>query len=200
MLEPLANLKKFFSDFFEVPPLEWLYLARLLKVQNLKKDDFYFRQGDPVKEISFVAKGLIVNFYTSDAGEDFIKYFVQEKTFVGCYSSLLLGVPASFSSQALEPSTLVTLQYKDLESLYRRHPCWERMGRIIAEKLYVEKEKREQYFLMADAKARYEGFLKDSPGLAQRVPQYLIASYIGISPVSLSRIRKSDTAQSYNTL
>jgi len=200
MLEPLVNLKKFFNDCFEVPPLEWLHLARSLKVQYLKKDEFYFHQGEPVKEISFVAKGLMVNFYTSEAGEDFIKYFVQEKTFVGCYSSLLLGVPASFSSQALEATTLVTLQYKDLENLYRRHVCWERMGRIIAEKLYIEKEKREQYFLMADAKARYEGFLQDNPELIQRVPQYLIASYIGISPVSLSRIRKDETARSYKTL
>jgi hypothetical protein len=64
------------------------------------------------------------------------------------------------------------------------------MGRLSAEKLYIEKEQREWQFLLGDAKSRYENFVQENRGLIDRIPQYLIASYIGISPVSLSRIRK----------
>ncbi|MEQ1875891.1 MAG: Crp/Fnr family transcriptional regulator [Bdellovibrionia bacterium] len=190
-MEQLENLRKFLSGMIEMPESEWLYLTTLLKPKKLEKDAFNFRQGDEVSEIAFVARGLLYNFYTDANGEDFVKFFISEGGVVSCYSSLLQGIPASYSSRALEPVTLVTLQYSDLKKLYERHPCWERMGRVMVERLYIEKERREQRFLMADAKTRYESFTKERSELVNRVPQYLIASYIGISPVSLSRLRKN---------
>lgn len=170
--------------------MEWLRIAKLLRYKTLKKGDFYFHQGEPVSEISFVTKGLLYNFYTNSEGEDFVKYFIPEGNLVACYSSLLQGIPAAFSCQALEQTKMISLPFEKLQALYQSSAFWERMGRLSAEKLYIEMEKREQCFLMADAKGRYENFVQEKPELVQRVPQYLIASYIGISPVSLSRIRK----------
>jgi len=177
------------EGFFSVPPTEWIHLARLLKIRRLNKGEYYFKQGDPVNEVGFVTKGLLYNFYTNSDGDEYVKYFVREHGFLGCYSSLIQGTPAVFSSQTLEPTILFTMRYDDLKNLFQRHAHWERLGRIMAERLYIEKEVREHDFLMSNAKCRYEGFLKSHSDLAQRIPQYLIASFIGISPVSLSRIR-----------
>ena len=191
-MEHFENLKKYLEGFLTLPPLEWLRLAKSLRIRSLEKGEFYIRQGEPVHELGFVIKGLLYNFYTNDKGQEFVKYFIPENNLVACYSSLLQDVPAVFSCQAWEPTTLVTLQYSELQKFYKAHSAWERIGRLSAEKLFIEMEKREQEFMMADAKTRYENLIKAKPGLPQRVPQYLIASYIGISPVSLSRIRAQD--------
>lgn len=81
------------------------------------------------------------------------------------------------------------------ESLYKRHRCWETLGRKLAEGLYIKKEMKERLLLMNTAEERYLQFLKEFPGLEKRVPQYHIASYLGITPVSLSRIRSSSNGE-----
>jgi len=77
-----------------------------------------------------------------------------------------------------------------LQELYDRHPVWERIGRIKAERLAIQKEFREKEFLLDTAETRYRRFLKEFPDLTDRIPQYYIASYLGITDVALSRIRK----------
>lgn len=183
-------LKKYLSGFLSIPPLEWIYFARLLSVRKLEKDSYFFRQGESTGEIGFVLQGMLYNFYTDSNGKVAVKYFIREGEAVAPYSSLLLGEPAAFSCQAIESCLIVTLQYQDLQKLYARHICWEKMGRVSAEKLYIEKEKRELQFLTLEAAARYDQFMKANSQISGRIPQYLIASYLGISPVSLSRIRK----------
>lgn len=189
-METFDIIKKYLSSVIDIPPLEWIHFISLLRIKKLEKDTFYFRQGENVSEISFVIKGLLYNFYSDAEGNDVVKYFIREGGPVTAYSSLLQNIPAFFSCQTLEPTTLVTLKYEDLQKLYKRHPCWERMGRLQAERLFIEKEKREQRFLAHDATDRYNFFIKENPTLLNRIPQYLIASYLGVSPVSLSRIRK----------
>jgi CRP-like cAMP-binding protein len=188
----LEAVRKYLSGFVAVPPGEWFPFVKLLRLKKLEKGEFFCRQGEETQDLGLVLKGLLFNFYTNSEGEDFVKYFIPENNVVACYSSLIKGEPAAFSSQALEPTTLVTMKYRDLQALRERHICWERLGRISAERLYIEKEEREQRFLMEDARARYGAFVRANGELMQRVPQYLIASYLGISPVSLSRIRKGD--------
>ena len=129
------------------------------------------------------------NFYTNAKGEEFVKNFVTEGNPVASYMSVIRGNPAAYSCMAIEDTLLVTLKYSDLKKLYETYSCWERMGRVNAEQCYFETEQREQQLLTMDATERYELFMKQNARLASRVPQYLIASYIGVSPVTLSRIR-----------
>lgn len=172
-------------------------MVRCLRIKKLKKGEFYYKQGEHFDEVGFVLKGLLYNYYTNQDGEIFVKTFISEGQPVTCYSNLMTATPASFSAQTLEPTVLITLKYMDLQSLYSRHVCWERMGRISAEKLFIEKEKREFEFLSMDAKARYMSFVQRMPNLLNRIPQYLIASYIGVSAVSLSRLRSGDSSMSH---
>ena len=189
----LEALKKYLSTFIDIPFQEWAFFTSVLNVRKFEKNEFYFRLGDAVDEVGFVVEGLFYNFYSNKKGESSVKYFVAEGSSIACLSSLILNIPASFSGQALEDSILLTIKYRDLQKVFLRHSCWERMGRLSAEKLYIEKEVREERFLRADAREKYEYFVNEHPNLVNRLPQYLIASYLGITPVTLSRVRKKRT-------
>lgn len=185
----LESLKDSLLSFVSVPATEWIHLVSLLKIKSYAKDENFFVQGEKFDEIGFVVKGLLYNYYTLTSGELIVKNFINERQLVTCYSDLLLDRAASFSCRTIEDTKLVVLKHRDLLGLYDRNKCWERMGRMSAEKQFIAKEHRESDFLFLDAKGRYEKFVKENATLINRVPQYLIASYIGISPASLSRIR-----------
>jgi len=185
-------LKKYLSSFVSIPSEEWQHLVTLMKLQKLEKGELFFKQTQEAPSLGFVVQGLLYNYYEEEDRDNVVKYFIPEGSVVGCYSSMLRQVPAIFSSQALEPTTMLTIKYTDYKSLYDRHGCWDRLGRLTIEKLYIEKEYREQQLMMSDAKKRYELFLKDFEKILNRIPQYLIASYIGITPVALSRVRSAN--------
>ena len=185
------ELKKIISEVTAIPPLEWPVFASKLKIRTFEKDEYFFRQGEEVSEIGFVLKGLLYNYISKNEGEDSVKVFLSERMFVAPYSSLIQKLPANFSCKTLEPTILILIKYSDLEAIYERHICWQRMGRLIAEKNFIAKEKRELEFLQDDAKTRYKKFVETHLDVINRIPQYLIASYLGISPESLSRIRRN---------
>lgn len=114
----------------------------------------------------------------------------MEDGFAGSFHSLILGVPCNFFIQALERTETIVLPNRILNEFYSRHACWERLGRINAEQLVLVKEAREKELLLDSLEVRYRRFLKEFPGLAGRVPQYHIASFLGVTDVALSRLRK----------
>ncbi len=114
----------------------------------------------------------------------------MENEFVGSFYYKIPTHPCPYSVQAVEDMETVMMPVVVMEEAYSRHAAWERIGRLHAEKLALAKELREKEFLLDSAKTRYQRFLQEYPGLAQRIPQYHIASYLGITDVALSRIRK----------
>jgi CRP-like cAMP-binding protein len=114
----------------------------------------------------------------------------MENGYAGSFQSLVLGEPCGFFIQALERTETIVLPNRVLNEFYDRHPCWERIGRRNAENLALFKEMREKEFLLDSLETRYRRFLKDYPSLTDRIPQYHIASYLGVTDVALSRIRK----------
>jgi CRP-like cAMP-binding protein len=139
--------------------------------------------------VYFVATGLLRLYYTDREGREWNKAFIGDGGFAGSIAAGLLGVPAPYSIEALNASVVLSASWDALESLYDAHPALERLGRRIAEQIVVEKELRERAFLELDATERYEAFLQDKPDLAAQLPLYHVASYIGVTEVSLSRIR-----------
>lgn len=188
-MKAFESFQKFLNSFASVPLTEWAYLIPLMRFKTLQKGDYYFQQNEKFDELGFVLSGLLYNHYNLNNGELTVKNFIYEGQLVTCYTDLLLNRPASFSCLALETTRLIIVKYADLQKLYTRHICWERIGRLAAEKQFILKESRETDFLFLDAKRRYLKFVQENSTLVNRVPQYLIASYIGISPASLSRIR-----------
>ena len=189
------GLKQFISSYTEVPPSEWLHFVTHLRLKKLKKGDRFFEQGIVTEEIGFVISGLIYTYYTDAQGETAIKNFAWERRLISPYASLLLNQPSFFSARCWEDTWVVVLKHSDLKKMYARHACWEKLGRKAAEKVLIERERREYESLLLDGQARYREFLKFYAAILDRIPQWMIASYIGITPVALSRLRKQNTGR-----
>jgi CRP-like cAMP-binding protein len=182
------KLRSLLTSLVEIPSSEWEQLRNAFKYRELNPGDYFVRAGDAPREIGFVLIGLLRKFYETDDGRVFIKDFSFENRLASAYSSLILGQSSRFSIQAIEHAKLLTITFSQLTALYNRHPCWQELGRRIAETLFIEREQREWELLAFKAAERYEIFKRQFPNLTGRVPQYDIASYLGISPVSLSRL------------
>jgi len=109
---------------------------------------------------------------------------------LGSYATILTGRPTHVNIEAIEDSVVLQFSYSELSKRYERHIGWERLGRKIAERHYISRERREHDFLACNAAQRYETFLEEFPGLEARISQTNIASYLGITPETLSRILK----------
>ena len=176
------------TGLVDIPRDEWEKLKGAFKYRDVGQGEYFVRAGDVPQEIGFVLSGLFRKFYETEDGRIFIKDFSFENRLATAYSSMILGQPARLNIQAIEPSRLLTISLSHLTGLYRGHSCWQELGRRIAETLFIEREQREWEFLVFKAAERYEVFKRQFPGLAGRVAQYDIASYLGISAVSLSRL------------
>jgi CRP-like cAMP-binding protein len=185
------QLNNFLQSITEIPENELHKLTKIFNPLSLPTSSFFIRTGEIPTQIGFVASGLLRLYYVNDRGVEFTKSFCQENDFVAAYSALILNQPAQFFIEALEDSLLLVADYVNYQQLCTEHPCWQIIKHRFVEALFIKKEKREGELLLDDATTRYSKFLIDYPTLENRVKQYHIASYLGISPVSLSRIRKT---------
>ncbi|MEM1115256.1 MAG: Crp/Fnr family transcriptional regulator [Bacteroidota bacterium] len=146
--------------------------------------------GDDRHEILFVASGLLRFYYPADDGRESNKAFVVEDEFAAALAAARLGVPILYGVEALEPTTLLAARIADLDALMEAEPSVERFGRRLAEYLLTRKAKRTRSLLTQSATERYLALVEARPDLVQRVPLYHLASYLGVTDVHLSRIRR----------
>ncbi len=173
-----------------IPEDEWEYFVPRLRECRFEKNEYLVRAGDVAKNFHFIIEGLVRFFYSTEDGKEFNKSFAMENGYAGSFHSLVLQAPCGFFIQALERTDTLVLPNQLLRELYERHSCWERLGRRNAENLVLVKEAREKELLLDSLETRYRRFLREYPGLADRIPQYHIASYLGVTNVALSRIRR----------
>ena len=183
-------LKTVIDRLVSPPDIEWQNFQRLFHSRSLKEGEYFIRAGQPSEYLGFINAGLVRFFYQTPRGTEFYKSFSQENQFMGAYSAFLTDKVARLSIQAMEETHILVAKISVIVNLYDKHRCWEKLGRLLAEQLYIKKEQREAEFLLDDAETRYHNFLEQYPGLENRLAQYHIASYLGITPVALSRIRK----------
>ena len=161
------------------------------RVQQLNQDDHFIKKGDIPKKLAFVISGLFRYYYVSDQGDQYTKAIILEKSFISSYSAMISSSPSHFNVQALEPAEILTIPYSKFKDLLKSDPFWTEFTLRFVEKGFIAKEKRERELLLLSAEQRYLNFLDENPNLGQRVKQHIIASYLGIKPESLSRIRKN---------
>lgn len=169
-------------------------LRRLLKRKRtitLAKSEYFLMAGDVPEYIGFVRSGLLRLFHIDMNGVEANKHFCVENTLAISYSAFLLREESKFYIQALEDTRLLAIDHQTYLDLLNSHICWQIVARKLAEMLFILKEKREWELLSNNAQERYVQFLQDYPDLERRLSQYHIASYVGITPESLSRIRAS---------
>jgi CRP-like cAMP-binding protein len=172
-----------------IPEEEQGKLLKRLKPITVGKDEYFVRAGEVPQRIGFNVSGLMRLFYVEIDGTERIKHFCIENTLAISYSAFLLREESKLYIQAIENTKLLTVDYDTYCEILGSHICWQVVSRKFAELMYIIKEKREYEFLMKNAQERYLQFLEDYPDIEGRLNNYHIASYLGITPESLSRIR-----------
>ena len=157
--------------------------------ENFKKGDYFLNAGKICNKISFVESGLFRLFYQVD-GEEKIMLFFAENEFMTDYFGFLTQSPSIRPIQALEDSIVYSIERKQLNLLFDKSKSWERVGRKLAESAYVTSVLKANRLLHDDYDTRLKTFIEESPTLIQRVPQYMIASYLNMTPETLSRVKK----------
>lgn len=177
-----------FKELAEIPESEWCQLEQYFSPMSFKKNDHIIHAGDTTENMYIITSGLTRSYYIDHEGKEFNKIFLAENEIASAYVEILVGIPARLNIQTLEDTQVLAVNFRDVENMYTRNQCWNEVGRKIAERFFIVKEQREYEFLLLDAKARYLNFLKDYAYIKDRIAQYHIAAYLGITPVSLSRI------------
>ncbi len=181
-----------FERFVELTDEEWLLFSQGLRVQTLKKKSHFIKAGSVCKSVGLIVSGSVRYYHIKD-GEEITGYFSIENDWMSAYNSFLTQQPSLVNVQALEDTGLVTFSYSYLQQCYASPQLaykTERFSRLIAEYLISCYEDRVTSFILQSPEERYLKLLQNSKGIMLRIPQHYIANYLGITPVSLSRIRK----------
>jgi CRP/FNR family transcriptional regulator, anaerobic regulatory protein len=182
------ELKLFFEKQVPLGEQAWKDLQKDIEVRDLKRKEHFLHQGDICKHLGFIVKGYVRLYFLKD-GDEITKDFNFENSFCGSYASFSLQQPSRFNIVAMEKLKLYTLGRKDLFRLFDKHPSLQKLGRLSMEHMFIRKEMREASFLLDSAEQRYQDLLLQYPKITQRVPLKYLASYLGITAETLSRIR-----------
>lgn len=169
------------------------HFVQSLSVLHIAKSGFLVKAGDSCHSIFFINQGAFRTFLYAEDKEVNTEFFF-ENSFAGAFTSFLLDTNTSLNIQALEPAVVTVIPKPLLEDLYKMNPCWYGLGKYIFEQEFIKKCQRESEFLQLTAKERYLSLLDRYPKIEDRVPGYHIASFLGIHPESLSRIRSGKLA------
>jgi CRP-like cAMP-binding protein len=164
-------------------------VLELFHEKTYKKGEHLLSEGDVCRHITFIEEGL-VRYYFRQNGEERTNYFNKEGEFVCDYVSFLPKQPTIVNIQAVEDCMVRQVSYEGIQQFYQRVAHGERFGRLALEAVFVNIVAQVASVYTDPPEARYRNFLLNYPDVAQRIPQYYIASYVGVQPQSLSRIRK----------
>ena len=181
----LEYINKFISLTVEE---ETILLSKIVHRIYLK-DQYITQQGDTCKTVNFIISGCTKTFYMDLEGQEHIVMFSIEDWWTSDLGSFITQTPADFNVQCIENTKLIQFTYNNLEELYIEIPKLERLFRKIVERAFVASQKRIIRNFSLTAKERYQIFKKTNPKIDQRVPQYMIASYLGVTKEFLSKIK-----------
>lgn len=167
----------------------WKMLLALAEPVRLEKQAFWVQPGQVLKHFGLVRSGLVRHFYVDAKGRESVKAFRGAGEFSAPYAELLQRKPSRTFIQALAPTELLAFEVTAFDALAEQSLELQRLARRLVELNFVWKEQREYDFLVLSAEQRYRQFCAERPELLADIPQHQVASYIGITPVALSRIR-----------
>lgn len=184
------NMRETLSRWADFRDPEWNLLEGIFTARQVGKGAVLLKPGERAKGILYVSSGLLRYYYRETDGREANKAFLHEGSFSSPLNACALDAEIGCGVEALEPSVILVAASAAFDALYDAHPIFDRMGRKLGEWWMARKEMRTRAFQSQDARERYLDFIRMHGDLAQRVPQYHIASYLGITEVSLSRIRR----------
>jgi len=172
-----------------ISPDEKELIARLFREKKYNKGEYFLKEDEVCRQVGFIISG-VMRYYINNDGEEKTYGFAKEFDFVCNNESFIPQKPSRQLIQALEDSQLLVISYTDLQTFYTTLKNGERYGRMVIEQVFVQTLQGLNSFYTDSPELRYEKFVRDYPDMLQRIPQYYIASFVGVKPQSLSRIRK----------
>lgn len=183
-----VDLREHLTQISPISEEAWGDFQSLLSIVQLDKSEFLIREGDHVFHAYVLIKGVVRVFF-SKAGNEYNKTFFVPGMFPTPISALFSSTPCQLSFQALTPCTLIKFSYQKFKNLFEKHRCLETFMLRVMELEWINKERHDIQMVMNDATTNYLIFREEYPELEDLIPQYYIASYLGITPIQLSRIR-----------
>ncbi len=184
-----GQIEKVISSFIDLDKSEFDYFTSKLQVKHLKRKELILSEGQVCSNSYFINKGCLRYFYNVN-GEEVTGQFFFENGWYADFGSYLSGKPSDQNIEALEKTELLVLPKAVLDKLFIEIPKFEKFGRLIAEKAFLGIRQYTEMLTKQTPEERYLNLIKERPKVIERIPQHYIASYLGIKPPSLSRIRK----------
>jgi CRP-like cAMP-binding protein len=183
--------KQALNAYTPISSATWQALKAVTQIKRLEKHQVLYQAGDIPSTFAWVFHGLIRGFVCDDKGNEYNKKFFDEDKFPGAMSALLTNTPSKLGFDALEETLLIEIDFLAYRKLLLEYDDLKLFQIYYLEKNWLlDKDQREIALVQQDASARYQQFLSEFPSLVERLPQYHIASHLGITPTQLSRIRK----------
>lgn len=183
------RIREYISKFANYPEHEMNAFLMALKKKAIAKGDYLMKAGQVCDFVAFINKGHFRSFCMINGTEETYN-FSFDGNFITDYPSFLTQQPSIETHQALEDVEVLMLSYADMQRIYKEFPSWEKFGRLIAEFILMGMAERNRSMLFMSPEKRYLSLMKTRPKVLANIPQHYIASYLGIQPESLSRIRK----------
>lgn len=186
-------LKQHIDSLIHLDRDEWNDISNYFHEKKVRKKDFLMRADEVCNELGFINRGLF-KFYQLQDGEEVVGWLASEHVFISELTSFISRKPSIEYIQALEDSEISVITFEDMQLLYRRYDKWQEFGRVLVEQAFIGVKRRIASFIHDSADERYRKLAVENLALLERVPLKDVASYLGIKPETLSRIRRKITS------
>ncbi|WP_427874495.1 Crp/Fnr family transcriptional regulator [Flavobacterium sp. MMS24-S5] len=182
--------QKYLEEKTELTPKESERIQSFAIIKKLRKRQYLLQEGDVWKYDAFITKGCVRTYTVDEKGSEHVNSFSIENWWTGDRESLMMQQPSRFNIDAIEDTELVLFTHENFELLCKEIPAFNNMVNAILQRSFIAAQNRIQASLTLTAEEKYLNFISKYPGFASRIPQTMIASYLGMTPETLSRIRK----------
>lgn len=183
-------LYRYIHRYVSFSQVEYELFCSFLEEVHYPKKTFLLKEGQVCHHQYFLLEGLVRCFYIDQNGQEKITQFAIEHWWFSSLESFKRQLPSKLNIQALEDTTVLAISWEQLEAAFNALPKLERLFRIITENWLIAQQRSSFFYRKTNSKAKYLHFLEQLPDFAQRIPQYMLASYLDISPEYLSELRK----------